>query len=373
MSITRRGFIKTFAVFGASSLAIASGFALVACDGDGNQGPGTGADGANGADGGGGNSGGATTAEQFPLGKTQIQALSGAVCGAPAYVAKDQGFWEEAGIDVELVSGTFAQQQSGLQSGQFYATNGDFQFFPAINEGLDIKILVGLHQGCIKLLVPADSPITSVADLRGKTIGVDEIGGTPWAVTSLALGEVGIDPSAEGGEVTWAPYDLSVLEEVAGRGEVDAFAAWDPFGVTAERNGFRVLVDIAKTEPFKGKYCCFLYASSEAIEKNREQVKAVYQGWVKGAEWIAGNVTDAAKLITDGSKHEAYVASEDLGLVEELLSSYSYDHSHGKAEFTTTKENVQYFAEKLKGTGYLPADFDAAAFVEKVVFDPTTL
>ncbi|MDR2197477.1 MAG: ABC transporter substrate-binding protein [Coriobacteriales bacterium] len=367
MELTRRNFVK---LIGGSSLIILGGSALAACAKESPAGE-AGTEGATGADGAGADA--AAAGGEFPLGSTQIQALGGGVCGAPAYIAKDKGFWAEEGIDVELVSGTFAQQQSGLQSGQFFATNGDFQFFPAINEGLDIKILVGLHQGCIKLLVPSDSPITSVADLKGKIIGVDEIGGTPWAVTSVALSEVGIDPSAEGGEVTWAPYDLSVLEEVAGRGEVDAFAAWDPFGVTAERNGFRVLVDIAETEPFKGKYCCFLYASTDAIENSRDQVRAIYQGWVKGAEWIAENPAEAAKIITDGSEHEAYVASEDVALIEELLSSYHYDHTHGSSEFETTKENVQYFAEKLKGTGYLPADFDEVAFVDQVIFDPSTL
>jgi NitT/TauT family transport system substrate-binding protein len=312
-------------------------------------------------------SGGTGATAQFPLGRTQIQALGGGLCGSPSYIAKELGFWEEEGIDVELVSGTFQQQKDGLASGQFLVTNGDFQFFPAVNEGLDIKIIGGLHEGCIKLLVPGDSPIRSVADLRGKTIGVDEVGGTPWAITSVALANAGIDPREEAGEVTWAPYDLTVLEEVAARGEVDAIAAWDPFGTQAEKDGFRVLVDIGAGNIFGGRYCCFLYASNQAIQQQPEQVEALLRGWYRAVEWIAANPEEAADIVTDSSKHEAYVASEDKALLVELLKSYKYHGSHTEANSTTQPyEDARYFVDELKKTGYLPADTDTQQFIDKL-------
>lgn len=312
---------------------------------------------------------------EFPLGKSQVQALGGGVCGAPAYIAKDKGFWADEGLDIELVSGTFAQQQSGLASGQFLGTNGDFQFFPAINEGLDLKVLTKLHEGCISLVVSTDSPIQTVADLKGKKIGVDEIGGTPWAITSVALGEVGIDPSVEAGEVVWAPYDLSVLEEVTGSPDgPDAFAAWDPFGVVAVKSGkFRTLVNIGEDAPFAGKACCFLYVSNEALQNKRDHIKALYAGWTKAEEWIANNADEAAKIITDGTAHEAYVASEDVAFIAESLSSYHYSPTHDSSHTNKAYDDVLYFADKLKKTGYLPADLDAKAFADKVWFDPSTL
>jgi NitT/TauT family transport system substrate-binding protein len=360
MELSRRNFVK---LFGSTAFVLTAGTALAGCGGGGTptaegDAPATEA-----------------PAEEFPLGKAQIQALGGGVCGAPAYIAKDQGFWAEQGIDVELVSGTFAQQQSGLASGQFLATNGDFQFFPAINEGLDLKVLTGLHEGCIKLVVPTDSPIQTVADLKGKKIGVDEIGGTPWAITSVALGEAGIDPGVEAGEVTWAPYDLSVLQEVTGSPDgPDAFAAWDPFGVIAVASGdFRVLVDIGEDAPFAGRACCFLYVSNEALIDQHDQVKALYAGWTAAEEWISANPDEAAAIITDGSNHEAYVASEDVGFIADLLSSYHYSPTHEAAHTAKAYDDILYFADKLKNTGYLPADLDAQAFADRVWYDPTQL
>jgi NitT/TauT family transport system substrate-binding protein len=360
-SLDRRAFLI---LGGAAAAAIALPSALTGCS-------------APAAGGGGGSTTGSsaptTPAEEFPLGKIQIQALAAGSCATPTYVAKEKGFWAEEGLDVEFVSGTFQQQKDGLASGSFIVTNGDFQFFPAINEGLDAKVIGGMHEGCIKLLVPADSPIQTVAELRGKLIGVDEIGGTPWAITSVALADAGIDPSEEAGAVTFAPYDLTVLEEVANRGEVDAFAAWDPFATIAEQNGSRVLVDIGTHPLFAGKFCCFLYASGIAIEQNPGQVKAVLNGWNKAIEWTAANPEEAAKIITDGSEHEPYVASDDIDLLVTLIKSYHYAPGHNAQSIEDTYENVLYFADALKDTGYLPADLDAKAFADKAVVDISRL
>jgi NitT/TauT family transport system substrate-binding protein len=315
----------------------------------------------------------AAAGAQFPLGKTQIQALGGGLCGSPTYIAKELGYWEELGLDVELVSGTFAQNQSGLASGQFLVANGDFQFFPAVNEGLDLKVIGGLHEGCIKLLVPPNSSITSLADLRGKRIGVDEIGGTPWAVASVALAEAGINPAEDAHQVTWVPYDLTVLEEVAARGELDAIAAWDPFGTQAEQHGFTTLVDIGEGALFGGRYCCFLYASAQAVEQQPEQVKALLDGWYKAVEWISEHPEEAADIVTDSSNHEAYVSSEDKSLLVSLLKSYHYQGHHGSDNVGQAKDDVQYFAEKLTNTGYLPKDLDARQFAEDIWVDVSKL
>jgi len=271
-----------------------------------------------------------------------------------------------------LVSGTFQQSKDGLAGGEYLVANGDFQFFPAVEQGLDLKIIGGLHEGCIKLLVPPDSPVQTVADLRGKKIGVDEVGGSPWAITSISLSDAGINPAESAGEVTFAPYDASTLQEVAARGEVDAIGAWDPFATIAEQAGFRVLVDISTHPLFGGRFCCFLYASGQAIEQRPEAVSALLRGWYRAISWIAANPEETATIVTDTSQHEAYIASADKDLLVTLLTSYHYS-AHAEHEPATqiaqAEEDALYFAQALKDVGYLSADLDAEQFRDNLVVD----
>ncbi len=308
------------------------------------------------------NQGATTTNSQettkYKYGKLKIQALSGAVCGAPSYIAYEKGFFAEEGLDVELVSGTLDENKTGLATGEFVVTNGDFQWFPSIQQGIDLKIIGGLHKGCIKIVVPPGSAIKTVADLAGKNIGVDEIGGTPMSVASIALADAGIDPTTG---VTWKPYPLDQLVEGVNKGEVEAFAAWDPYGTFAvDNNNYVTLVDIATDPLFAGKSCCFLYASGKAIEENPEKVAAIARAYEKSTKWIKENPEEAARIEIE----KGYVAADDAAFIAKLIESYDY-------EFTTTaaKEDISYFVQKLDKTGFLKDGTDPETFAKETYYD----
>ncbi|AGB19207.1 ABC transporter substrate-binding protein [Thermoanaerobacterium thermosaccharolyticum] len=301
----------------------------------------------------------ANNSGQYKYGKLKIQALGGGVCGAPSYIAYEKGFFKEEGLDVELVSGTLDEDKAGLQTGEYTVTNGDFQWFPSIQQGMDLKIIGGLHHGCIKLVVPPNSPIKSVSDLKGKKIGVDEIGGTPMAITSVALANAGIDPQKE---VQWITYPLDQLTQAVDKGEVDAFAAWDPFGTLAvKNNNYKVLVDIGKDPLFAGKTCCFLYASKKQIDANPDKVAAIARAYQKACEWISKNPEETAKIEIE----KKYVPTNDLNLVTELIKSYDYHYTTGDV----LKNEIKYFVEQLSKTGYIKKDTDAEEFTQQVYYD----
>ncbi len=298
------------------------------------------------------------TTTKYKYGKLKIQALGGGACGAPSYVAYEKGFFKEEGLDVQLVSGTFDALRTGLGTGEFTVANGDFQFFPSIQQGLNLRIIGGLHKGCIRLVVPKNSPIKTSKDLKGKRIGVDEIGGTPMSVTTIVLANAGID-SKKG--VTWKPYPLDQMTKAVSKGEIDAFAAWDPYGVLAEKNeGYRTLSDISTDPLFAGKSCCFLYASQKQIDKNPERVQAIAKAYRKATQWIKAHPEETAKLEIE----KKYVATKDLKLLTELIKSYNY-------EYTTTaaKADTKYFVKQFKKTGFLKKDTDADKFADKVYYD----
>lgn len=274
---------------------------------------------------------------EYKYGKLKIQALGGAVCGAPAYIAYEKGFFKEEGLDAELVSGTLDENKTGLATGEFVVTNGDFQWFPSIQQGMNLKIIGGLHKGCIKIVLPPNSPIKTAADLKGKNIGVDEIGGTPMSVATIVLADAGINPQTE---VTWKPYPLDQLNEAVKKGEVDAFAAWDPFGTLAvENNGYTVLTDISTDPLFAGKSCCFLYASEKQIKENPEKVKAIAKAYQKADAWIKEHPEETAQIEID----KKYIASDDVQFITKLIKSYDFEYTTD-----TAKDDISYFVKDRK-------------------------
>ena len=303
---------------------------------------------------------------QFKYGKISLPGKDGALCAAPFYIAYEKGFFAEEGFDVTLISANAEARKVGLNNGTIPLVNGDFQFFPSIENDVKVKVVDGLHNGCIKLLVLQDSPIQSVDDLKGKKIGVDEIGGTPHQVASVWLEKNGISALPEDGEVTFLPFDDGNLEvEALKRGDIDVAALWDPFGSVQEKTGdYRVILDISADEPFAGKYCCFLYASEKVLSEDPEKVAALLRAFHKAQNWISENPEETVQIIIEGK----YSAIEDAALAAELVAHYEYPSAHDHAiNKQNVRSDVLYFAQQLHEIGYLttnPEEFTNKAYQE---------
>lgn len=296
----------------------------------------------------------------YKYGKIDIPGKDGALCGAPIYIAYEKGFFAEEGFDVTLISANAETRKIGLNNGTIPIVNGDFQFFPSIEEGVKVKVVDGLHNGCIKFLVPKDSPINKTEDLKGKRIGVDEIGGTPHQVASVWLEKHGISAKQADSEVTFLPFDDGNLEvEALNKGDIDVAALWDPFGSVQEKTGnYKVIFDLSTDPTFANKYCCFLYASEKFLNDSPEKAAALLRAYQKAQDWISKNPAETVKIIIDGK----YSAIEDAELATELIAHYEYpsatDRQSGKQDVSA---DVKYFVTELYNIGYLKTNPDTFA------------
>jgi NitT/TauT family transport system substrate-binding protein len=310
--------------------------------------------------------GGKKDAGRYPHGEYDIS-YSGSTCGSPTVIAVLKGFFEEEGVKINLVSGsTFEVSRTALATGKMAIQNGDFQYFPAVYNGVDVKLIGGLHEGCIKILALKSSGITTLEDLRnrkGLRFAVDEIGGTPMSVASVAAGSVGLDPQTD---IVWLPFPSDQQVQAVESGEADILASWDPFATLAENTGkYNVLVDI-KTHPlFKDRACCFLFGSGKLVRDNPGAVAAVLRAVNKAADWIGHNPEEAARLLITEKK----IATDDVALVTGLLGHYTYAAHTGPAANARAKDDAVYFARHLTQIGYLPADLDPQKFVDDLYVD----
>jgi NitT/TauT family transport system substrate-binding protein len=109
------------------------------------------------------------------------------------------GFYQEEGLDVELVRTDWDGLREGLGSGKFDANHTLIMYLlKPIELGLDVKMTGGIHTGCLRLMVAANSEIKSVKELKGKKIGcATHIGSPPYLFSSRVLAAQGIDPRPE--------------------------------------------------------------------------------------------------------------------------------------------------------------------------------
>jgi len=141
-------------------------------------------------------------------------------CQAPIFVAHDQGFFKKEGLDSELVFSEFDVQKEQLATGKIDAVSGLLdKWLKPMEQGLDIRFSAGIHFGCLQILVPTDSPIKSVKDLKGKRIGVPVIGDGPTVFASRVLVKNDLNPRSD---VQWLSFPQQMLTVAMDHKDVDA-------------------------------------------------------------------------------------------------------------------------------------------------------
>ena len=170
------------------------------------------------------------------------------------FVAKDMHFFEEQGLDAQIVqvrNGQIAVSALAANEAQFYAVSATGASLGAIAGGLDLAFIGGVVNKLDGDFV-VSSKITTPSDVKGKILGVQSIGGGVWTFTMLALDHWGLVPERD--KIQFRVLgDQSVIAQGLIGGIVDAAYLGYTFSQVAQRQGFRVLADLAKLDiPYQG-------------------------------------------------------------------------------------------------------------------------
>jgi len=87
--------------------------------------------------------------------------------------------------------------------------------------------------------------IQSPADLKGKNIGIQSIGGGVWMITQLVLEHWGLEPKRDAINLRIVG-DESVMVQSLILGSIDATYAGYAYATMLKKQGFRVLADLTK-------------------------------------------------------------------------------------------------------------------------------
>jgi NitT/TauT family transport system substrate-binding protein len=171
------------------------------------------------------------------------------------FVAKDAGIFQKHGLDAEVVgvrSGPVGMSALAAGETQFHGGSATGASIGAMASGLDLVFIAGLINKLDGSFVVTPN-IKTPADLKGKRLGVQSIGGGGWMFTLLALDHWGLNPERDNIQFRVIGDQAVTAQALATGGIIDGAYLGYTFGAHLERQGFRVLADLLKLGiPFQG-------------------------------------------------------------------------------------------------------------------------
>jgi NitT/TauT family transport system substrate-binding protein len=229
----------------------------------------------------------------------------------PFHIAKELGFYEEEGLDVqfEAASGSSAAMQQLIAGNADGALPSPAAYLNAVAQGHDARWVFSYeYHNVFTMVVPADSDVQEVKDLKGKKVGVSELSGGEVPMVRAVLREAGLE---EGTDVTMVPVGegSALTVQALQTGQADAYSSsvFDVAALNAADIETRVILpENAQNFPANG-----VVVMADTLESKRDQVAGFLRATAKGIVYALANedkaLEMAKQLKPEEFEDEAYV------------------------------------------------------------------
>ena len=162
----------------------------------------------------------------------------------PLFLAKEGGYYQKYGLDVDLKFVVGPGGVAALVSGDAALVNSSLeQLMQAASKDGSMAIVgSSLNKGTFALMARKD--VASVKDLKGKRIAVSQVGDAPYGYVVALLAKSGLGAR----DVTWVPVGTDVSGRAAAlqSGRADATLLTAPAYFKLEEAGFKTLANLAE-------------------------------------------------------------------------------------------------------------------------------
>ena len=250
------------------------------------------------------------------LGADRIRfALPGNSMGyLPLFVAFHRGFFKDEGIDIELPRLVPAMAHNALMS-------GDVQYHGLADSGLRLAargapikaIFYGADRPMYFLV--AQKEVRSVAELKGKKIGVSQFGGTSDLSARLVLKNGGVEPERDALIIQIGSEGTRIAALKAR--SVEAIIVPVPAVVLLKREGFTELSFVGDVVEFASNG----YTTTEQrIKENSQEVKKVVRAMYRGLRFAKENPEGTTAVIEREWKVAPDIAKESYKAIVKALN-----------------------------------------------------
>ncbi len=240
-------------------------------------------------------------------------------------IAIQKKWFEEEGVDVEFLWFDYVASMDAYVAGQVDAvcmTNGDALVTGATGKP-SVGIIVNDYSNGNDMVV-AKPGIESVADLKGKSVGVEE-----GFVCHLLLLKALEENNMSADDITVVNTPTDETPQVLASGSVDAIAAWQP-------NSGQALKSLPGSKPIftsadaPGIIYDLLCVSSESLEANREDWAKVVLVWYRIVDYLMEeeNMDEALKILSarvslEPAEYEPFFKGTKILTLEEALKFWA--------------------------------------------------
>ncbi len=294
--------------------------------------------------------------EKSDLKKVKVAEVTHSIFYAPQYVAHALGYFEEEGLDVELllVPGADKVAASVLSGDVQIGFCGSEATIYIYNQGQEDYLVnfAGLTKRDGSFIVSREKIDNfTLEDLKGKTIIGGRIGGMPEMTLEYTLTKAGIDPKNDLNIDTSIEFAAMSGAFIGGTG--DFVSLFEPNALQLEQQGYGYVV--ASLGELGGVVPYTAYnAKKSYIENNPDVIEGFTKAIQKGLDYVhSHNSKEIAEIILD---YFPDISKNDL---ETIIDRYKDIDSW----FTTTyitEENFNHIQEIAENAGQLDerAPFD---------------
>jgi NitT/TauT family transport system substrate-binding protein len=207
--------------------------------------------------------------------------------------------------------------------------------------GLALRVILSTAERQMFSLV-VQPEIRTVADLKGKIVGISSFGGTQHTVTVEVLKAVGINPDRDVKVINTGNEAVRV-QQIRAK-QLDAAMINPPMSVMMQNEGFRLLLHAADylELPLTG-----LGTSVKKMKENPEEVKRVLRAVYEALQFVRTRRQETIDVFARWLKMDQRTATDTYDLAVKILSR----------DGTATDKAIAASIEEAKVAGKLSGNF----------------
>jgi len=267
----------------------------------------------------------------------KIGVLTSWILEGPFYIAQEQGFYEEEGVEAEIVEiGSVDEFAFAISSKEVLVAEliADMFIVQSIQEPNMQQILRKATIFGVDGIV-ATNDINSAQDLRGKEIAVQTISPSHYLLLNYLR-----DGGVSSDEVTLLPTEAGNAGAAFLTEKTDVAVTWEPWlSRASEREDGKILFSTKESPEL---IYDILITREDLTKKEKEDVKAVMRAWFKALAWMEENPEEAVEsfarnLNLPKEEVEFFLTKLEFMNYEDNLEFYGAEENLGPVEEYTNK------------------------------------